>query len=248
MSYGIFARYYDLFTKNVNYKAYAEKVDSILTSLASKRGSLVDLACGTCSLGLRLSKMGYSVIGVDLSCEMLSRASKKVSLADERIMLVHQDMCKLRLPKRVDAVVCSLDALNHLSGLEAVKEAFCAVRKNLSYDGVFVFDMNTPYKHKSVLSDNCFVFDSPRAYLGWQNEYNEADCSVDITLDFFIPSGSVYKRYTENFKEIAYEQEVIEKALKECGFELVNCFDDISDNKPCETTQRILYVAKPIKE
>ena len=40
----------------------------------------------------------------------------------------------------------------------------------------------------------------------------------------------------------------MQKALKECGFELVNCFDDISDNKPCETTQRILYVAKPIKE
>ncbi len=247
MSYGVFATYYDLFTKNVNYSAYAQKVDSIIMSLAFKRGSLVDLACGTCSLGLRLSKMGYSVTGVDLSHEMLLRAYQKVSFAGERIKLVKQDMCKLRLPKKADAVVCSLDALNHLSGLNSVKQAFKAVKENLAPNGIFIFDMNTPYKHKNILADNCFVFDSPKAYLGWQNDFNERDCSVDITLDFFVPVGNSYKRYTEEFKEIAYEQRVIKDALKECGFELVSCFDDISDNAPTEITERILYVAKSIE-
>ena len=58
--------------------------------------------------------------------------------------------------------------------------------KYLKKDGIFVFDMNTPYKHRELLSDNAFIYDLGDVYVTWQNEYQAADGSVNITLEFFI--------------------------------------------------------------
>lgn len=46
----------------------------------NKRGLLLDLACGTGSLAVRLSEKGYSVIGTDMSPEMLSVAQQKAAV------------------------------------------------------------------------------------------------------------------------------------------------------------------------
>ena len=81
MSYGVFAGYYDFFTANVDYKTYAQRIDKIIRSLGLKRGSLVDLGCGTASLSCELARLGYSVTGVDISCEMLSVAAQKARLS-----------------------------------------------------------------------------------------------------------------------------------------------------------------------
>ena len=125
-----------------------------------------------------------------------------------------------------------------------MKKTFARVYSCLAKGGLFVFDMNTPYKHKEVLSNNAFIFDSDEAYLGWQNEYCDEDKSVEITLDFFVPDNSGgYDRFTECFKERAYSERDVCAALRECGFELAGMYDGLSADPPKDTTQRILYAA-----
>lgn len=244
MSYGVFARYYDLFTANVDYIAYAKRIDKIIRSLGLKRGSLVDLGCGTASLSLELAKLGYSVTGVDISCEMLSVAARKAHTSGKDIRLINQDISMLELDGRYDAFVCSLDCINHLSGLDAVAKTFLGVRKYLRRGGVFIFDVNTIYKHRHVLADNCFIFDSDKAYLGWQNDYNRSNNSVDITLDFFIPQGDGgYSRHTEQFRETAYPARTIFETLDKCGFKVIGAYDGLSEDKPNAKTERILFAA-----
>ncbi len=244
MSYGVFAGYYDYFTANVDYKAYAQRINTISRSLGIKQGSLVDLGCGTASLSLELASLGYSVTGVDISCDMLSAAAQKSISAGVKLRLINQDISRLELDKRYDVFVCSLDGINHLPGLDAVAKTFLRVRKYLSRRGVFIFDVNTIYKHRHVLADNCFIFDSNKAYLGWQNDYNRSDNSVDITLDFFIPQrDGGYSRRTEQFKEMAYPVKAIFETLDKCGFRVIGAYDGLSENKPNAKTERILYVA-----
>ena len=36
--------------------------------------------------------------------------------------------------------------------------------------GIFVFDVNTPYKHAQVLKDQTFVYETDSVYCVWQNE------------------------------------------------------------------------------
>lgn len=244
MSYGVFAGYYDFFTANVDYIAYAKRIDKIIRSLGFKRGSLVDLGCGTASLSLELTKLGYSVTGVDISCEMLSAAAQKAHSSGKNIRLINQDISRLELDGKYDAFVCSLDGINHLPGLDAVAQTFARVRKYLSRRGVFIFDVNTIYKHRHVLADNCFIFDSDKAYLGWQNDYNRSDNSVDITLDFFIPQeDGRYSRHTEQFREMAYPAKTIFETLDKCGFRVIGAYDGLSESKPSAKTERILFAA-----
>ena len=104
--------------------------------------------------------------------------------------------------------------------------------------------MNTVYKHREVLGNNSFIFDSDEAYLGWQNDYSGEGDRVDITLDFFIPEDDGnYSRYTEQFSELAYPVDKIKDALAECGLRLAGMYDGLSQDQPGEKTQRILFAA-----
>lgn len=243
MSYGIFASYYDLLTGNVDYKAYAKRIQELAAKRGITSGKLIDLACGTASLSLELEKLGFKVTGIDLSCDMLSYAAQKKYEQGSNIILVQQDITALSLHGKADVFVCSLDALNHLDSLDDIKLTFKRVAKYLDKNGLFIFDMNTVYKHEQVLADNVFVHDTDEVFLTWQNEYNDMDRSVLITLDFFIPDDEEsYQRYSESFKEYAYDQSVILKAIDECGLELLEMYDDLSENEPNDETQRILFI------
>ena len=77
MSYGYFAEFYDCFTDDVNYDKIEKFVCSLLSREGINGGLLLDLACGTGSLAVRLSEKGYSVIGTNMSHEMLSVAHQK---------------------------------------------------------------------------------------------------------------------------------------------------------------------------
>ena len=77
MSYGYFAEFYDSFTDDVNYDKIEKFVCSLLSREGINGGLLLDLACGTGSISVEMAKLGYDVIGIDNSVEMLCIASQK---------------------------------------------------------------------------------------------------------------------------------------------------------------------------
>ncbi|HKM33103.1 MAG TPA: class I SAM-dependent methyltransferase, partial [Oscillospiraceae bacterium] len=87
--YKSFAHFYDRLTGNIDYKQRAEYFDKLITINGGKKEILLDLACGTGSLTEQLSKLGYDVIGVDASAEMLSIAASK---GQQGITYLCQDM------------------------------------------------------------------------------------------------------------------------------------------------------------
>ena len=75
--YGDFSYYYDMLTENVDYEKRCDYMCNLLAENGIGKGILLDLACGTGTVSLLLSEMGYDVIGVDASEEMLSVAQEK---------------------------------------------------------------------------------------------------------------------------------------------------------------------------
>lgn len=247
-SYRKFAEYYDILTENVDYKSRMDEINSLFQKYSDNTDEkiLLDLACGTGSMSEEAEKLGYDVIGVDCSEEMLFEAVNKKYEKALDIQYVKQDMRKLDLYGGVDITICILDSLNHLSGFEDVKKVFERVFMFTNEGGLFIFDMNTPYKHRNVLADNAFIFETEDVFVAWENEFSEKDCKVDITLNFFEKTHNNYKRYTENFSELAYEKEDIIKACEEVGFKLMETipkYEQESDEQP----ERIVYVLKKEK-
>ncbi len=243
-SYSNFARFYDLLTGNISYKKRAEYFDCAINKFGGKKGILLDIACGTGSLSEEMAKLGYDVIGVDASYEMLSIALDKKIESRLPIQYLCQDMTELDLFGTVDATVCSLDSINHLPDINSVKKTFERVSLFSNPGAIFIFDVNTPYKHKEILADNVFVYDLDDVFCVWQNSYDENNCTVEINLDFFEKSGETYYRFEENFCERAYPPEELDKLLVESGFKVLGHFELDTFDNPREKSEKIVFVAQ----
>lgn len=241
MSYGIFASFYDALTPDVRYDEYAAYVDGIIKKYFPDAKIVLDAACGTGSMTVRLAKKGYDMIGVDKSVEMLNAAREK---SDKGILYLCQDLSELDLYGTIDACVCTLDSFNHIEDEETLLKAFEKISLFMNVGGVFIFDMNTLYKHREVLADNTFVYDLDDLYCVWQNFYNEDDSSVDIELDFFEEQDGLYKRYFESFSEYYYDDETVRSLLEKSGFEVAGRFDSLSFEEPNEKSERTVFVAR----
>lgn len=246
MSYGVFSSVYDILTENVDYKFLAQKICSLLSLNGVDGGLLLDLGCGTGTLSFLLEEKGYEVIGADPSEDMLAVANEKKFENGSSALFLCQSGESLDLYGTVDCAVCSLDTLNHIDSLEKISEALCRVSLFMNKGGVFVFDINTAYKHKEILGNNTFVYDMDEVYCVWQNTFEEEHTRTQIDLDFFIKdeNDEIYERYSESFYEYVYELDDILKLLKDNGFSVIGCFDDYSDMEVTEKTQRITVAAR----
>lgn len=242
--YCSFAEYYDSLTSNVDYRKTAEYVSDILNENGINKGILLDLACGTGTMSLIMAQKGYDVIGVDNSPEMLGEAREKALEAGEDILFLCQDMCSIDLYGTVDCTVCLLDSLNHLESKEELLEAFKRVSLFTVPGGLFVFDVNTEYKHKYVLGDNTFVYDNDDVYCVWQNEYDDESKTVEIFLDFFQEENGLYRRSSEYFAERAFSDSDIKNLLSEAGFTDIKAYGELRKTAPSDTEERVFYVAR----
>lgn len=246
MSYGVFSEFYDALTANVSYDTVSQVLSSLLTRYGKSRGLLLDLACGTGSVSVRLAKKGYEVIGVDLSPEMLSEAQNKAYSAGQNILFLCQDMTALDLYGTVDAAVCTLDGLCHLPNEESVFAALQKVSLFMNPGGVFLFDVNSVYKHRAVLGNNTFVYDTDDVYCVWQNTLLSDGVTVQMDLDFFEPVSDEgdYVRQSERFTERAYPRETLEAMLKKAGFTVLDVFDGYSEKPAQDTSERLLFAVR----
>lgn len=247
MSYGAFSAYYDALTENVQYPVLANRIGSLLTLYGIDRGLLLDLGCGTGTLGVLLSEKGYEVIGVDRSPDMLAEAQNKAMAAGQNILFLCQDMCALDLYGTIDAAVCTLDGLNHLPNAEAVLTALRGVSLFMNPGGIFILDVNTLYKHREVLGSNTFVYDTDEVYCVWQNTLGKDRATVRMDLDFFVPAsedGPLFMRESEQFSECAYSEAEFEAMLQAAGFAVCEKFDGYSENAPHAKSERLVYVVR----
>ena len=243
-TYQSFAPFYDGLTNNVDYSSLSEYFDKIIKENGNGGNLLLDLACGTGSLSFELVKKGYDVISVDASEDMLSEAMNKSHTFGNPTFL-NQTMQSLDLFGTIDAAVCCLDSINHLESKTDVKKAIEKVSLFMNEGGVFIFDVNTLYKHRDVLGDNTFVYDTDDVYCVWQNCFSPNDGSVEINLDFFEPiEGGCYDRWQESFCEYFYDDEFLTECINQSGMKLICKYDDFSFENVNDKTQRIVYVCR----
>jgi ubiquinone/menaquinone biosynthesis C-methylase UbiE len=243
MSYSSFAQYYDSLTHNVEYAKRAEYLCALMKRFDHSAGITLDLACGTGSLTIELAKRGIDVYGIDGSTSMLSAAQQKATDEGLEILFLCQQMQSIDLYGTVDTVVCALDSINHMTSESDVLKTFERVSLFLNPGGYFIFDINSIYKHKYVLANNIYLYDTDEVYCIWQNRFEEKSNRVAISLDFFGREGNAYYRSSEHFYERAYSTELIISMLAKVGLEVVGLFDDLTFDEPNDKTERTIVAA-----
>ena len=240
--YNIFARFYDYLTENVDYDAGSEFISGIFK--ANEVKSTLDLACGTGKMSEKLLERGFSVIGIDNSVEMLTEAQSRLSRFSESFSLINADMRDFTLENKVDSCICCLDSINHLTDEKDVEKAFINVYNSLNSGGVFIFDVNTVYKHRNQLNNRAYVFDEEDFFLSWDNELTEDGLTVRIMLDFFVFNGESYDRYSEEFFEKAYDEKTLKRLLENAGFNNIDIYANFDFSKPGKESERLFFVCR----
>jgi len=238
-NYTGFAYLYDLLMKDVPYQTWANYIDRVIRQRLEQQKTpiVLDLACGTGNITLPLAKLGYDMIGVDISTDMLSQAQAKIDT--EKILFLAQDIRHLDLYGTVDAAVCACDGLNYILDEAELEAVFMRVKMFLNPGGVFIFDMNTEYKFKEVLGGKCFTADVEGISYEWDNHYNE-DTKINMYHVLFTPKDG--KPFVEVHHQRAYPLGLVCGLLKNAGFQTVTMHDGYQDKLPDDDCARAVFL------
>lgn len=242
--YSVLAKYYDALMTDVDYGKWADFYSSCFDKSAVEIKNVCDIGCGTGSITTIMAKRGFSMTGVDMSPEMLCLAQKKADEEGVFIRFAEQDMSSLDIGITADAVVCALDGINYLKDTSHIRSCFDRVNDTLCDDGMFIFDINTPYKYKNVLGCNAFIYELDDMFLSWQSFFNEKSGICDYVLTFFAEHGGVWHRHDEEQWQRSYSIRTIRKLLKEAGFIIESEYSDVDRAPLDECSERAFFVCR----
>lgn len=243
--YEALAASYDGLTRDIPYEKYLRFFKTLLRRHGVTATTVLDLACGTGSLSVLLAKHGYRVLGVDRSEEMLTVAAEKaMELEENQPFFVAQPMQRLKIPEPVDACVCALDSINYVTKPQDVQKAFRRVYESLRPGGLFVFDINTPYKLEG-LDGQVFLDETEDSYCVWRAVYDKRHSLCRYGMDLFQQANDgLWERSFEEHVERAYTPEELSGWLADAGFAQIEQFGNLRLEAPENTELRIFFAAK----
>ncbi len=244
--YDLLGPLYDTFNSDVPYDEITEYLLRAFHTYGEEIHTVLDLGCGTGRITVALADTGLDMIGLDLSQEMLSTAYDCAEGRD--ILWTNQDMCDFELVQNVDAVICTLDGINHLPDLASLRRTFACVAQHLNEGGLFCFDVNSLYRFEIEYGDNAYTYESRDAFCVWQNDYHprSAFCDFYVTL-FRHTANGLYQRFDSVQRERYFSILTLRHALADAGFSLCGVFGDTDFTPYDEASPKWYFVAKKMQ-
>lgn len=201
---------------HVGFADFAERsapsVLALLRRAGVHDGQVVELGCGSGITARRLTRAGYTVLGIDQSAAMLRLARRTAPAARFR----RASFLAAPLPP-CDAVLALGEVLNYAFdaavGLPALRRLFRQVHAALRPGGVLIFDVAGPGRNA----------DAPRAFregpdwaVGVQRQVRGRTLTRQITS--FRRLGARYRRSEEVHHLRLYRPPDVAAALRQAGF------------------------------
>ena len=243
-AYTSFAQVYDLFMDNVPYDQWCGYITELLREYGIQDGLVLELGCGTGVLTRKLAAKGYDMIGVDYSEDMLEIAMDHRQEGEDILYLL-QDMREFELYGTVRAAVSICDSMNYIVEYQDLVQVMKLVNNYLDPGGIFIFDLNTPYKYEEILGENTFAENRPEGSFIWENYYDGETGINEYDLTLFVrEEEGIYRKFEETHYQRAYELEQVRRAIKEAGLEFVAAYDAGTHKPVQQDSQRIYVIAR----
>jgi len=208
VSYDRLASFYDAFIDPDVYDEYIRLVEKY-TSL----GSLLDIGCGTGTLSLELSRIGFEVTATDLSEEMLQIVDYRAKEENLDIEIAVYDMLD-PIPSAYDSIIASMDVINHLSDLEDVSFGFTNIFSALNRNGVFIFDVLSA---EYIDALDGYVEDDDEFHFHWESHRGEKPHSIihsiQIEIEKTVEEVTIF--------EETHDLDLYEDILNKVGFSII---------------------------
>lgn len=221
-----FCKVYNEFGWNYFPRAFGEQLIRWIEAHNVKIETSLDLACGTGILCEVLSDAGIKASGMDFSEGMIDIARKNRPDIEYDVA----DMITYRPDKRFDLVTCTGDAINHIIDPANVKRIFENVCFYLNKGGYFIFDV---LNENEVSPGEPIDLDFSETVKA-QFTITKNDAGI-INLNTTVYENGV-KQFEENITETVHDIDMIQGILRDCGFEILKCADQILDDQESHST------------
>lgn len=244
--YTNFASVYDTLMDNIPYGDWCSYVAGLLWDNEVPDGTIAELGCGTGTAAMHMVHLGYKVLGIDNSRDMLNVArSKQTNEYVRRIRYSLQDMRSFSLKRPVRAMYSICDSINYLTKRDDLIQTLRCVRENLLPGGIFIFDMKTRYFYESILGNSTIADNYPDCSLIWENHYNKRNQIHSYRLSIFVRlAQNIYRHFLEVHKQKSYSVSEISDAVTACGLQLLHAYDAFTMEPPKKDSERIYFVVK----
>lgn len=241
--YSQLALIYDYVMRHVNYSRWAHYLRDLFALSDLEVHRVLDIACGTGSLILKLRALGYNVAGCDESLGMVQVAKDKARAQRPRIPIWCSSMKYFSLKQTFDALVCTYDSINYCLDEIACAAVFDRAAQAISRGGVFVFDICTVknsrkhfrrYYEKEETDDFRYI----------RQSYYDVNKSIQVN-EFYIQRNSSPLLHEIHHQKI-YRIEEMTRAIPKESFEVLGIYDGFSMKSGSEDSDRVHFVLKRI--
>lgn len=235
---------YDELMAGVPYREWVEYAERILERFGCHPKTVLDLCCGTGSVGLLFAKKGCQVAGIDISPAMVELARQKAEDKGLRVDYRAQDASSLRLGRRFDLVVSLFDSLNYILESAALQEAFYRVAEHLHPDGLFIFDMNTELALAAGLFDQNNRGSRDPVVYDWRSSYDPDARLCTIRMSFLYRRSFPEKRIEVVHYQRAYDLGEIKEMLITAGLQVLAVYNAYTLREVTSRSDRVFFVAR----
>ncbi len=239
--YATLAHYYDRFV-GADYERIIAYIHNVIMEHFEDGALVCDIGCGSGTITLALAELGYDMIGIDGSEEMLNEALEKkyVSPTGCNALFLQQQLPEFELFGTVDVIISTLDTVNYITDKNQLDRLFYWLRNYLNPNGILIFDINTLHKYQNILDGHCAIYEDNDVFLTWRSHFKNSLCNHQITV--FKEVGDAYNRFDEEQFQCYHSPDELERLFSKYGFKLLKVNDDYSNSEPSDKTQRITYV------
>jgi SAM-dependent methyltransferase len=252
MSFGeAYARAYDTLYSSKNYPAEAQFVEQRLISLLGPGPfDILDVGCGTGLHDIEFATNGHSVVGADMSAEMLARAEERRQALptelQEKLRFVKSDARDLRTGEKYSAVISLFHVMSYMAGDGDFVSALNSARAHLNPGGAFLFDfwygpaviVDPPQRRERVVEES-----GKRIHRITTPDWDKTRNTVRITFEVTETDlGTMTSRSNceEHTMRYFFESDLT-RNLGACGFEIIETREWLT-GRPANSTSFGVYV------
>lgn len=228
--------YYHILYNNRDYTEAENFITKLTANLQLPPSSkIIDLACGKGRHSVFLNKLGYEVLGLDLSKQSIAFNKQ---FENQTLTFDVHDMRDPIDTDPMDAVFNLFTSFGYFDHEQDDKKVFQSVYAVLKPGGYFVLDyLNEEYVRKNIVSESITNRDSIDFKISKKIEGSHIIKNIRFEID-----GKPY-HFFEKVKLHTLEE--IDSYAKECGFEKITTWGDYQLNSfNQETSPRCINLFK----
>ena len=213
-------------------------------------GPLLDLACGTGRMALRMAELGYQVTGVDITPEMIGWARQKAAKQGVSIDWVVADARTFHLQKQFPFIYKLENEYQFFLTREDQEALLAGVREHLLPEGCFLFETRNPTPRNLLVGrrpePQTFTLpDGEHLVITEQHSYDPMTQIQHYTYHhtFLQPEGKRDEKTVRTALRYVYPQEM-EALLYYNGLQIRACYGDWQQEPLTAISPSMIYVCQ----